>query len=71
MTIHTAQAHDSSAWAPPTTILPRSAAHDGRGRLTVGGCALADLATVAGTPALIVDEGELRATAREYTAAFT
>jgi diaminopimelate decarboxylase len=52
------------------SILPRSAARDGRGRLTVGGCSLADVAEVAGTPALILDESELRATAREYRRAF-
>lgn len=52
------------------TVLPRSAAQDAHGRLTVGGCALADIAALAGTPALVVDEQELRLCAREYSAAF-
>ncbi len=51
-------------------ILPRSSGHDGQGRLTIAGCALADVARVAGTPALVLDEVELRATAREYRTAF-
>jgi diaminopimelate decarboxylase len=50
-------------------ILPRSAGRDERGRLTIAGCALADVVAAAGTPALIVDEGELRAAAREYAGA--
>ncbi|HEX5195568.1 MAG TPA: diaminopimelate decarboxylase [Solirubrobacteraceae bacterium] len=52
------------------SILPRSAGRDRDGRLTIAGCALADVVAAAGTPALIVDEHELRATAREYVAAF-
>ena len=52
-------------------ILPRSAHSDERGRLTIAGCALADIAGVAGTPALVLDEGELRASAREYVTAFS
>lgn len=50
-------------------ILPRSAGRDERGRLTIAGCALADVAAAVGTPALIIDEDELHATAREYVAA--
>jgi diaminopimelate decarboxylase len=50
-------------------VLPRTARDDG-GRLTVGGCALADVAAEFGTPALVVDEDGLRATAREYLDAF-
>src|ERR671932_84539 len=46
-------------------ILPRTAAMVD-GRLQVGGCALADIAAECGTPALVVDEEGLRATAREY-----
>lgn len=53
------------------TVLPRSAGTDAAGRLTIGGCALADIVAAAGTPALIVDEGELRSTAREYVEAFS
>lgn len=56
--------------AAAMSILPRSADRDERGRLTIAGCALADVVAAAGTPALIVDEGELRRTAREYVAAF-
>jgi diaminopimelate decarboxylase len=51
-------------------ILPRSAARDGQGRLTIAGCAVADVAEAAGTPLLLVDEGELRAAAREYVEVF-
>jgi diaminopimelate decarboxylase len=50
-------------------VLPRTAADDGD-RLTIGGCALADLAREFGTPALVVDEEGLRTTAREYLDAF-
>ena len=45
--------------------LPRTAATV-VGRLTIGGCALADVAQEFGTPAFVVDEDGLRATAREY-----
>jgi diaminopimelate decarboxylase len=51
-------------------ILPRTAEPAADGRLTVGGCALADVAAEFGTPALIFDEQGLRDTAREYLAAF-
>jgi diaminopimelate decarboxylase len=51
-------------------ILPTSAGYGPDGRLTIGGCALADVADAAGTPALVLDEGELRASAREYLGAF-
>ena len=51
-------------------ILPQSAVRDENGRLTIAGCAVAELAAAAGTPALLVDEDELRATAREYVRAF-
>jgi diaminopimelate decarboxylase len=50
-------------------ILPRSATTVD-GRLTVGGCALADIAEEFGTPALVADEQGLRETAREYVDAF-
>jgi len=50
-------------------VLPRTAAEDD-GRLTIGGCALADIAAEFGTPAFVVDEDGLRATAREYLDAF-
>jgi diaminopimelate decarboxylase len=51
---------------PPAQILPASARPGADGRLMIGGCALADLAQGAGTPALVIDEAELRASAREY-----
>jgi diaminopimelate decarboxylase len=50
-------------------VLPRTAAAEA-GRLTVGGCALADVADEFGTPAFVVDEDGLRAKAREYVEAF-
>src|SRR5919198_1503169 len=49
--------------------LPRTAATVD-GRLTIGGCALADVADEFGTPAFVVDEESLRRTAREYIEAF-
>jgi diaminopimelate decarboxylase len=51
-------------------VLPRTAARGGDDRLTVGGCALADVAAEFGTPALVFDEQGLRDTAREYIGAF-
>jgi diaminopimelate decarboxylase len=51
-------------------VLPRTAQPGADGRLTVGGCALADLAAEFGTPALVFDEQGLRDTAREYLSAF-
>jgi diaminopimelate decarboxylase len=51
-------------------VLPRTAAPGPDGRLTVGGCALADVAAEYGTPAFVFDEQGLRDTAREYVAAF-
>jgi diaminopimelate decarboxylase len=54
----------------PAAHLPRTAARAPDGRLTVGGCALADVAAEHGTPVFVVDAEGLRATAREYLAAF-
>jgi diaminopimelate decarboxylase len=51
-------------------LLPRSAAIDGDGRLSVGGCDLASLAQTFGTPLYVYDEGELRARCRDYRTAF-
>ena len=51
-------------------VLPRTAATAGDGRLTIGGCALADVAAEFETPAFVVDEQGLRETAREYREAF-
>jgi diaminopimelate decarboxylase len=53
-----------------SNVLPRTAEPAPDGRLTVGGCALADVAAEFGTPALIFDEQGLRDTAREYLGAF-
>jgi len=52
-------------------VLPRTAACAPDGRTAIGGCALADVAAEFGTPAFVVDEGGLRATASEYLRAFT
>jgi diaminopimelate decarboxylase len=51
-------------------LLPSSAGCDEEGRLLVGGCALEDLAERFGTPAFVVDELELRETARTFQEAF-
>jgi diaminopimelate decarboxylase len=51
-------------------VLPATAATGADGRLTIGGCALADLAREFGTPAFVVDEDGLRARAREYLTEF-
>src|SRR5436305_889475 len=47
-------------------LFPPGAAVDDAGDLVVGGCRLRDLAGEFGTPAYVVDEGALRARAREY-----
>src|SRR3954447_5582314 len=47
-------------------LFPPGAAVDESGHLVVGGCRLRDLAAEFGTPAYVVDEGALRARAREY-----
>jgi diaminopimelate decarboxylase len=51
------------------SVLPRTAAVVD-GRLTIGGCALADIAAEFGTPAFVADEQSLRETAREYVSEF-
>jgi len=51
------------------SVLPRTSATVD-GRLTIGGCALADIAEEFGTPTFVADEEGLRATAREYIEAF-
>jgi diaminopimelate decarboxylase len=51
------------------SVLPRTA-EVVDGRLTVGGCALADVADEFGTPAFVADEQALRETARDYLAEF-
>jgi diaminopimelate decarboxylase len=52
------------------SLYPEGTALDDHGRLMIGGCAVAELAEQFGTPAYLIDEGALRATAREYVAAF-
>ena len=47
-------------------LFPPGTHVDADGTLVVGGCRLDDLATEFGTPTLVVDEGALRARAREY-----
>ena len=51
-------------------LLPRTAAIDGDGRLSIGGCDVAGLAQTFGTPLYVYDEDELRARCREYLDAF-
>ena len=51
-------------------VYPLGARLDGRGRLQLGGCDALELAREFGTPAYVVDEGDLRARARAYVAAF-
>ena len=52
------------------SLLPRSAAVDGDGALTIGGCKLSDLAREFGTPLFVYDEGEIRARCDEYATSF-
>ena len=51
-------------------VLPRTAEPAPDGRLSVGGCALADVAAEFGTAAFVIDEQGLRDTARDYQEAF-
>lgn len=53
------------------SLYPDGATLDAIGRLTIGGCAVADVTREYGTPAYLIDEGALRRTAREYVRAFT
>lgn len=52
------------------SLYPEGARLGDSGRLFVGGCSVSELAEQYGTPACIVDEGALRAHAREYRRAF-
>ena len=54
----------------PRHLLPDTAAIDDRGRLSVGGCDLLDLARQYGTPLFVYDEAQLRARCREAVSAF-
>jgi diaminopimelate decarboxylase len=60
----------SSIRDPRLAMLPATAALDPAGHVRVGGCDLERLAETFGTPALIVDEAALRASARQYREAF-
>jgi diaminopimelate decarboxylase len=53
-----------------TEIWPASTRHTGHGAITIGGVNLADLAEQYGTPAYVIDEGEVREHCREYGASF-
>lgn len=52
------------------SLYPAGTALDAAERLLIGGCAVSDLAEQYGTPAYLIDEGALRATARTYAEAF-
>ncbi len=56
---------------PLLDLFPDGATVDPDGTLVVGGCRVDDLAREFGTPAIVVDEGALRARAREYRTALT
>jgi diaminopimelate decarboxylase len=55
---------DALSLFPASTV---AEAHD----LRVGGCLLSEIASEFGTPAFVIDEGALRARARDYLTAFT
>ena len=50
----------------PLAVFPAGARRDADGVLVIGGCRVDELARDYGTPALLVDEAHLRATARRY-----
>jgi diaminopimelate decarboxylase len=56
---------------PRLAMMPASAELDADGRVLVGGCVLEKVAETFGTPAFVVDEDALRATARTYLEAFS
>ncbi|MBN9631046.1 MAG: diaminopimelate decarboxylase [Actinobacteria bacterium] len=56
---------------PLLDLFPEGATVDPDGTLVVAGCRVDDLAREFGTPAIVVDEGALRARAREYRTALT
>ncbi|MFD6352270.1 diaminopimelate decarboxylase [Nocardia tengchongensis] len=51
-------------------IWPRETHYDADGRITVGGVALADIADQYGTPAYVLDEGEVRDRCQAYRTRF-
>jgi diaminopimelate decarboxylase len=56
--------------ALPLHLLPDTAEVDGSGRLTIGGCDVADVAEEHGTPLFVYDETHIRNRCREAVAAF-
>jgi diaminopimelate decarboxylase len=56
--------------ALPLQLLPETAVVDGSGRLSIGGCDVAELADAYGTPLFVYDEEHLRNRCREAVAAF-
>jgi diaminopimelate decarboxylase len=56
--------------ALPLHLLPDTAEVDGSGRLTIGGCDVADVADEHGTPLFVYDETHIRNRCREAVAAF-
>jgi diaminopimelate decarboxylase len=52
------------------SLYPETVRVDADGRLTIGGCAVADLLATHGSPAYLLDEEGLRRTARRYVEAF-
>ena len=56
--------------ALPLHLLPDTAVVDDAGRLSIGGCDLAELADERGTPLFVYDEAHLRNRCREAVAAF-
>jgi diaminopimelate decarboxylase len=52
------------------SLYPEGTVLDERGRLLIGGCSVAELAELYGTPAYLIDEGALRRQARSYVDAF-
>ncbi len=57
--------------ALPWSLLPDTATVDGGGALSIGGCAMSELADEFGTPLFVYDEAHLRARCREASAAFS
>src|ERR1700730_14080408 len=57
------------ATATGSDVFPLGSRIGDRGRLEVGGCDTIELAREYGTPAYVVAEDDLRARAREFTAA--
>jgi len=61
----------SDPLSPNRNLAPITAGIDPEGRLTVGGCALSELAAQYGTPLYVLDEATLRAACRAYRQALS